>query len=559
MVFHVMNRLYNIKNIRTFGLFLFLGISCLPTEVNAQHVPVHIDNSGIYELMDELATMGVIDINSMVKPYGRDFISDQLVVASEAQGLSYRLQQEIDFYMRDYGKEQAGNRPENKRFDLFYYSDSSFQLTVNPILGLEILSSGGEMAYYRFNGGEMHGTIGNHFGFYASLRDNYESKILGGSDYLVSRRGAVYKDDAHSGDYSEARGGVTWSWDWGKAGLHKDHFKWGYGYNGANIFSGNTPSHAFLSLSVSPLPWFELQYMHGWLVSEVVDSTRSFNYYDGTRELFANKYVAANLITVRPWPRLYISAGNSIVYADSNVNPAFLIPVLFYKSVDHTYNGASNEVGQNAQMFFGISSRQIEKFHLYSTLFVDEISINRMFDKDQQSNYISLKAGARATNLVPGTSLTVEYTRNQPMVYQHKIPTTTWESNRYNMGHYLKDNSDELFLSAQYRPIRGVKLELSHLIARKGRDYQEILIEGRDSEYPEINQEEPRWGLPFMDEVRWKMQKTTLRGSWQIINDGYLSFSMSFRDISGPERERYLPPFLQESEFTGRVGINYGF
>jgi hypothetical protein len=426
-------------------------------------------------------------------------------------------------------------------------------------MGLEILSSGGEMAYSRYNGGEIHGTIGNHFGFYAGLRDNYESKILGGPDYLVSRRGAVYKDDANSGDYSEARGGISWSWDWGKIGLHKDHFKWGYGYNGTNIFSGSTPSHAFLSLSISPLPWFEVQYMHGWLVSEVVDSARSFNYYDGTRELFSNKYVAANMITIRPLPRLYISAGNSIVYADVNVNPAFLIPVLFYKSVDHTYNGASNEVGQNAQMFFGISSRQIEKLHLYTTLFVDEISINRMFDKDQQSNYISLKAGARATNLFPGSSFTLEYTRNHPMVYQHKIPTTTWESNRYNMGHYLKDNSDELFASVQYRPVRGVKLELSHLIARKGREYQEILIEGRESEYPEINQEEARWGLPFMDEVRWKMQKTELKGSWQIINDGYLYFSMSYQDVSGPERERYLPPFFQEGEFTGRIGVNYGF
>ncbi len=550
-----MNQKNNIK----FGLFLLWLVSCLCTDVKGQYVPVHMDNSGIYELLDELAAIGVIDINTMVKPYGRKFISEQLVAASQEQGLSSRLQQEIDFYLRDYAKELTRSRPENKRFDLFYYSDSAFQLTVNPVLGLEVFLSGDEMAYHRFNGGEVHGTIGSQFGFYGGLRDNHESKILGGPDYLISRRGAVYKDDDHSGDYSEARGGITWSWDWGKIGLHKDHFSWGYGYNGANIFSGNTPSHAYLSLSISPLPWFELQYMHGWLVSEVVDSARSFNYYDGTRELFANKYVAANLITIRPMPRLYVSAGNSIVYADANVNPAFLNPLLFYKSVDHTYNGASNEVGQNAQMFFGISSRQIDKLHLYSTLFVDEISINRMFDKEQQSNYISLKAGVRATNLFPGSTFTFEYTRNHPMVFRHKIPTTTWESNRYNMGHYLADNSDELFLSFQYRPIRGLTLELSHLIARKGEDYQEILIEGRESEYNEINQDEPRWGLPFMDEVRWKMEKTAIKGSWQIINDGYLFFSMSCQNITGPEWERYLPPFFREGKFTGRIGVNYGF
>ncbi|WP_291858179.1 hypothetical protein [Marinilabilia sp.] len=537
--------------------FLAMGFSC--NETRGQYVPVHIDNTGVYELLDELANLGIIDINTITKPYGRKFISDRLVEASAHDELAERIKNEIAFYLRDFGKEQTVKTPINKRFDLFYYSDSLFQLTVNPVLGLEVLSSGGEMAYYRFNGGELHGTIGKHFGFYAGLRDNHESKVLGGPEYLVSRRGAVYKSDDDSGDYSEARGGVTWSWDWGRIGLHKDAYQWGYGYNGANIFSGIAPSHAYLSFSISPLPWFQLDFMHGWLVSEVVDSAESFNYYDGTREVFANKYVAANLITVRPLPRLYFSAGNSIVYADTDVNPAFLIPVMFYKSVDHTYNGASNEVGQNAQMFFGVSSRQIQHLHLYSTLFVDEISINRMFDKHQQSNYISLKAGARVSNLIEGTAFTLEYTRNHPMVFQHKIPTTTWKSNNYTMGHYLQDNSDEVFLSFQYRPLRGLKLELSHLIARKGKSYQEILVEGRETEYPEINQEEPRWGLPFMDEVRWKLQQTALKGSWQVINDGYLFFSLCHQDVSGPEKDKYLPPFLMEGTVTGKFGINYGF
>ncbi|RCW37570.1 hypothetical protein [Marinilabilia salmonicolor] len=538
---------------------LFLRV-VLPFEnLHGQQVPVHIDNYEIYELLDELADLGVIDINTIARPYGRKFISDRLVEASEHDGLPARIKKEIAFYLRDYQKEQTRTKPENKRFDLFYYSDSLFQVTVNPVLGLEVLSSGGDLAWHRFNGGELHGTIGEHFGFYASLRDNHESELLGGTDFLVSRRGAVYKSDDDSGDYSEARGGITWSWKWGTAGLHKNSYQWGYGYNGTNIFSGNTPSHAYFSLTLSPLPWVQLDYMHGWLVSEVVDSAESFNYYDGTREVFANKYVAANLITVRPLAGLYISAGNSIVYADTNVNPAFLNPVMFYKSVDHTYNGASNEVGQNAQMFFGISSRQIRNLHLYSTFFVDEISTNRMFDKEQQSNYISLKAGARLTNIVDGTALTVEYTRSNPMVYQHKIPTTTWESNRYNMGHYLKDNSDEIFLSLKYRPVRGVRLELSHLLARKGKDYQEIIKEGTESDYSEINSDEPRWGLPFMDEVRWEMQKTEFKGSWQIINDGYVYFSVIHRDISGADREKYLPPFLNHNGLSGKFGINYGF
>jgi hypothetical protein len=527
--------------------------------LDAQDVAVHIDNEGIYDFLDELADIGVIDINTIVKPYSRREVAGFLMEASSNGSLSERQKKEISFYLRDFGKELTHQRADNKRFDIFYYSDSVFRFTVNPVLGLEVVSAGGNTAYHRYFGGEIHGTIGEHFGFYGSLGDHYESKLMGGEQYLINRRGAVYITDDEDKDYSEALGGITWSWNWGQIGLHKNHYKWGYGYNGTNIFSGNTPSHAFLSLKIKPVSWFELQYMHGWLVSDVVDSLRSFKYYDGTREVLADKYVAANLMTFRPVPRLYVSVGNSIVYADTNVNPAFFVPFLFYKSVDHTYSGASNEVGQNIQMFFAVSSRQIRNLHLYGTLFVDEVSFNRMFDKNRQSNYISLKTGARLTGIPSGFSFTMEYTRTNPMTYQHKIPTTTWETNGYNMGHYLKDNSDELFLSALYRPVRGVKVELSYTKARKGKDYQAILIAGQEDAYPEINKDEPRWGLPFMDKVKWNMQEVTLKGSWQIINDGYVFVDMTYRDISGPDREKYFPSFFLKGDFTGRIGINYGF
>lgn len=525
----------------------------------AQYIPVHPGHEAIYSFLDELAGEGAIDIYTGIKPLGRATIARYLQEASGYPALTSRQRRELEFYLRDYGKELTREKPEDKRFDLFYYSDSLFQLTVNPILGLKGYARGGETVFHRRNGGEIYGSIGDHFGFYGSLRDNYESEPLGGRSMLVRRRGGVYKGDVAALDYSEARGGITWSWNWGRVGLHKDHFEWGSGYNGANIFSGNTPSHAFFSLNIKPVDWFEVNYLHGWLVSEVVDSLRSFAYYDGTREVFSEKYVAASVVTVRPLPALHVSAGNSIVYADNKINPAYWVPFLFYKSVDHTYNGASNRVGQNAQMFLDVSSRQIRHLHLYSTLFVDEISINRMFDEHQHSNYISLKGGARLTGIPPDWTLTLEYTRTHPMVYQHIIPTTTWASNGYNMGHYLGDNSDEWFVSASYRPVRGVKIGLAYIRSRKGKDYQSILADDRVDDHPEINMDEPRWGLPFMNEVRWGMEKITLKGSWQIIHDAYGSFALGYRSNRGSDTDKYLPSLFQNDGFEGKFGVRYGF
>jgi hypothetical protein len=545
------------KNICRLSLAVVFLCSYLNSE--AQHVPVHVDNTSIYEFLDELAGVGAIEINSAVKPYSRKEIALLLKQASLSDELSVRQKDEVVFYLNDFGKALSQKTLKDKRFDLFYYRDSLFRITVNPILGMEVINRGKNNAIHRRNGGMFYGSIGSQFGFYGSLRDNYESVQMGGRPYLVNSRGAIYKGDDGEQDYSEARGGITWSWKWGNVGLHKDHYIWGNGYNGANVFSGNTPSHAFFSFNLKPAEWFEFQYMHGWLVSGVVDSARSFQYYDGTRQVFADKYLSANLVSVRPVPHLCISFGNSIVYADTPPNPAFMIPLLFYKSVDHTYNGASNRVGHNAQMFFDISSRQMNNLHLYSTVFVDEISFNRMFDKEQQSNYVSFKAGGRLYGLLSDFVFTVEYTRNNPMVFQHIIPTTTWASNGYNMGHYLKDNSDEQFFSVQYRPVSGVKVELSHTRSRKGKDYQAILEEGNVDVHPELNVDEPRWGIPFMSEVRWKNQKTSLKGSWQIIHDGYVYLSLKYQNVGGIDKEKYSPAFFSNEGLGARLGFNYGF
>jgi hypothetical protein len=145
------------------------------------------------------------------------------------------------------------------------------------------------------------------------------------------------------------------------------------------------------------------------------------------------------------------------------------------------------------------------------------------------------------------------------MVYQHKIPTTTWESNGYNMGHYMRDNSDEWFFEVGYHPLRGVNLQLSYSHARKGKDYQSILINGEEAGHPEINQEEPRWGLPFMNEVRLKMDKISLKGTWQVINDGYVYFGIGYNNFEGVDTEKYIPPFYRDGGFSGSFGVNYGF
>ena len=78
----------------------------LPAVHISQEVPQSVNNKGIYEFLDELANNHIIEINSVVKPYSRLFISKRLKEAEEKKDqLNPRQQKELDFYLMDFGKE----------------------------------------------------------------------------------------------------------------------------------------------------------------------------------------------------------------------------------------------------------------------------------------------------------------------------------------------------------------------------------------------------------------------------------------------------------------------
>lgn len=511
----------------------------------AQEVPVYVGNTEVYLFVEELAASGIVDVNSAVKPWSRIQVAGFLIKAQDHRAeLTTRQQKMVDFYLKDFGKELHADKNFNRRFDALYYKDTLFTITINPVMGAQFFQNSNGNVYHRWVGAETFGYIGNGWGFYSSLRDNSESERISEDTYLTQRMGANYKATGKGGDYSEMRGGITYSWKWGSIMAGKDHYTLGTAYNGTNILSGRTPSFPIIKLRIKPVSWAELSYMHGWLVSEVIDSTRTTTYPGGKREVFHSKYISANMITVTPFKRLSISVGNSIIYSDQAPSPAYLAPLFFYKSVDHTLNGTkSNDIGQNSQMFMDISSHQIKHLHLYTTLFVDEISLKNMRDKAKQSNYISFKAGGRLSNWpLSNVTLTAEYTRTNPQVFKHYQPTTTFESNKYNLGSYLTDNSDEIFTSIEIRPYRGLMLWGSYTKSRKGPD----------------TSGGTRIGLPFMKTVVWKREAIAMGAQYQVYADSYLFVEFvksSITDITGI----YTASYFKGDQNTISFGMNYGF
>jgi len=540
---------------------------------NAQTVYEHISNERLYGFIDELAALQLIDVTTAIKPYSRTAIAAYLVTAREQQEALSRAQQALlDTYLNEYAHE-AGNlktghgqlfsMPGTMSIHAFppeiAWRDSLFRTLIRPIFGIRYFSSTNKDFYHSYFGAEVMAYAGKRWGAYASLRDNYQSsEPLAMPGYFTREEGGSYKigvQGRSGADYSEMRGGITYSWNWGSLAFIKDHLQWGDNVAGSNIFSGRTPSFPMIKLHLKPAKWLEFDYFHGWLISEVIDSSRSYVTGNGDfRAVFRNKYIAANMYTFIPLKHLHISVGNSIVYSDVPVQPAYLIPFFFFKSIDHTLN--KDIENQNSAMFLNLSSRQIKHIHLYASVFIDEFSVSRI-GNPQRHNFTSLKGGFALSGWpLKGLYLATEFTHTNPITYKHRVPSTTFESNQFNLGHYLRDNSREIFLAIRYPLWRTLQMRISYTNAIHGNEYKYILGT------PPIDE------LPVLAEKSWSAQTISLRAEMLPLPNVRVFAEYALSDVKGyaidgkPETyylDRFSPQYLHGKTNTLVLGFGMGF
>jgi len=534
---------------------LFYLIFSLIKPLKSQNVFYSIKNYSTYEFLEEMANLKIIEINSAVKPFSRiSILSKLLEIKTKDSLLNIRQKNQLYFFFKEFNKDLTNcckknriilNKSKNKRLDAVFYKDSIFTFSLNPIAGFQYWKNENGENYHRWNGAEAYAYIGKNLALYASLRDNYEKIPLSNKDYLDKTDGANLKS---KNEYSEMYGGITYSWKYGYIALIKDRFAWGNYSEYPSIFSYKPPSFAQLKFNLKPVDWAELNYFHGWLISDIIDSSRSY-YFSTISQTYSRlvlrpKYVAANMITFKFIKNVFLSAGNSIVYSDNNINPAFFIPVMFFKSIDHTYGGSqSNFIGQNSQMFFDISIRKLKYFHIYATLFYDELSVYRIF-KNNEYNFYSIKAGLQIVNLINNIFVDIEAYKANPFVYKHPIPTTTFESNSFNMGHYMQDNSRMIYADLKYIPFKNIQIKYYFSFAQHGPSY-DTLVNNREK-------------IPFMEKIEWERRIHGIVINFQIINDLFLNFEYINSSVFG-DQKKYSHPLFYNNTNTISFSINYGF
>ena len=560
-------------------ILLITIITTITFRVNAQVVYEPVTNNPVYDLLDELAALKVITINSAVKPYSRVFIANKLNQAIEkADKLNKRQLDEVRFYLKDYsfeaglsnnlinGMQDARCKMQDARckiqdstscilhpasFQLnplsFRLNTSMFKMSVSPALGTRFILNENGSFLELSAGGEAYGYLTKHIGYYFNVKYVHQSEPLVNPVMFTMEEGKSWNYNSNGSVYNtEWRGGLSVGWNWGDFGIYKDRPRWGNANHGSNIMSGHPPSFPYVQLHLKPAKWIEFYSMTGFLQSNVVDSSRS-SFTPGSEQIkYRKKYFSANFFTITPWKGLDISLGNSIFWSDV-FRVGYLMPFNLYKSLDETQRGSNGfesniNTNDDGHLFVDISSRNIKHLNIYLGLWIDELQMARFF-KTNQHNLLSWKIGFTLYDLpVKNLSLTVEGITTRPGTYDEYVPAHLYANDDYSFGNYLRGDAWEIYVCLNYRPIRGMKISASYNLAQRGG-----YVYWKDD-----------WvTYPLTKNLIFNQTTIELSGSYQITTNLSASMGYTLNRYSGDTQ--FIPAIMHGNTNSFSAGVSLGF
>jgi hypothetical protein len=536
------------------------------TIANAQVVyePLHRD---VYNFLSRLSQKGIIELNDNIKPLSRIYIAEKLIEVSGNDKLTPLEKEELEFFKKDFFSEinLAQNTTEEQktmtiaekdpagRLRLFSYSDDLFKLNVSPVLGLKAGVRDGEKLTHLWNGIYLYGYVSDFIGFSFDFRDNTESgKTIDKFKLFTPVTGVnartnynIFNYSENKMEYSEVKTTLAANWKWGNFAIGKEFFEWGYGEGGKLVLSQKAPSFPFIRLDLHPVDWLSFNYIHAWLSSDVIDSNDIYYHsVGGERFHFREKYLASHTLTVTPLKGLDLSLGESIVYSD-RVEVLYLMPFMFFRLADHYLSRHYNSAGANAQIFAAVSSKNhLKNTHLYSSLFIDEITITHLFDSKKHRNQLGFSFGASVVDLpINNLKFTLEYTRILPYAYAHYIQTTTYESASYVLGHWMGNNADQIYGSVQYRFLRGLQASAWVQHIRKG-----------EAGNP-LDQQTVQGGPPFLFGLRTNYTNFGLSVSYELLHELFLKGEFQISKTSQQQEDK---SFIDTDLNEAYISVYYG-
>lgn len=500
----------------------------------------------VYEFLLQIENKGILKNKSLSDiPISRQEIIDNLKIALDNKSkLSSSELKTLELYLKEFGISDAENSvvfySESNEEQLFFenvfsddekfiykYTDSSNFVSIIPLADVDFKSgkSDGISKDYLIGsiGARIYGTLSNFVGY--NLQITNGALLSGEREYALEEekysRNIKFAELESDIDITESH--VNLKYNWFEAGIGREHRRMGAGLHQNLFISTNSPAMDALWLGAY-FKNFEYKYMHASVLALPEESvnTWGFNVY------IPSKYVAIHRFAVKPsWGE--IAFWENVVYSDREPDLAYLNPLSFFKSVEHSLRDRDNSV-----MGFDATIRFANRFQIKGAFLLDDIIFSKI-----GTGFWSNKTAwnlALLSDIGYGFSAGVEYSRVEPYTFSHFNVQNSMTNDGLLYASVLLPNSDRFSGQIMYWWGGRYPLKLNFAYTRHGKnefDENGNLIRNVGGDPLQTRRPDDPLSLTFLDGYREDIFLVELSSGFEPVRALNVHPIISIREIDG--------------------------
>ncbi len=553
--------------------------SALITAGFAQTVQVPL-NHWVYDLLERWETQGRIEqVYDHTRPYTRqetaEYLAEVFRAYSKAPGRfgSYDRQY-LQYCAEEFAEELQQNRVDVSRFapvnrfralrertplksllPKFVYRNNrnfadaqheEFSIYVDPILQYSSYSRVDHqdtLADFTHisNGLTFRGALGNYLGFYFMLFDNRLTRDPGFPLLEVLEESGLPYHSVKGSDaleYNENTAYLTLTYKYFNLLFGRGYNRWGGGHRGNLMLSTNAPLYDQVKFTIR---YWRFKFTHLTAFTQYIPP-------GGRKRIKAvdpiDTYWAGNRLEVYLGKGVQLGLAESVVYGNQSLQPGYLNPLSFYKSIEH-YNGDRD----NGALGVDLAWRVRPGVKIYGELFIDDLTTTKL-GTSWFGNKFAYQAGLFWVDPLPraANDVLIEYARIKPYVYSHSVQ----DYNKYKnydtvLGHYIGSNSDDWYLRWRVYPRRRLRLQIDYEAYRHGSNPEDRNV-GGDPDQPFIfGVDNP--ASSFLDGIRVERSAVGGEMRYELLRNTFVNVQFyRIQDAAG----------ATHSTFNFRIGYNFG-
>ncbi len=544
---------------RTLRLRLFtMSVLCVTsTLAQVEHVPI---THPVYEFLDRLGVEGLLPAqSSSMLPLDRGEVASLLQFTAASRSLLGRVDVvTLDKYLRGFAPD-AGTRPEE---DMVIVGDhaslsgfldglasqkqkylvaivDSMAIVYGELLGsIEYRSMHGDTygdvdATLKTIGGRFRGTIAGRVGF---LLQSTNGVLSGNRTYALSDPHLATNEKLNaltSPNFDETEAYVRLSFGWAAVQFGREFSTIGVGYGDRLLLSDNAPAFDALGIDVH-YKAFRFKFLHGALLRDPV----LFPGLLVKESDLATKYLALHRFQFTLFDRVNIAASEMVIYQRLSPEFAYLNPVNFFKSAEHSLRDRDN-----ALLAFDVEYFAAPGYKVYGSWLIDDIDFSRI-GTGWWGNEFGWQGGAYLADVagLPALDALVEYTRIEPYVYSNRIAGNDYSHSGVGLGHQLLPNSDEILGQLRLRFSEKLRTRLHFAYQRHGQNVMagDSVLRNVGGSVTQGHREGDSESARFLDGERIITYRAGLRVDFEPITDLFLAGVAewtSTRDVASLRRD----------------------